>query len=162
MLKFLVIDDTNCKKELNEFLNKKNVSVQAFFATRELAQQAIQVADSLKSNVTLNKRLAVNSADSTCIFSPSEIIRCESSRNYTNFILTNNRVVIASKTLIEFEKQLARYFCFIRIHKSHLININFIEKYVKADGGHVILKDGTRLPVATRKKELLFKELEKL
>ena len=51
---------------------------------------------------------------------------------------------------------------FIRIHKSHLININFIEKYLKADGGYVVLKDCTKLPVSTRKKELLFKEIEKL
>lgn len=162
MLKFLVIDDTNCRTELNEFLSKKNVQVQAFFATKEIAQQAILIAENLKSNLIFNKRLAVNSADSTCIFNVSEIIRCESSRNYTNFILTNNRVVIASKTLIEFEKQLAKYYCFIRVHKSHLININFIEKYLKADGGYVVLKDGAKLPVATRKKELLFKELEKL
>lgn len=162
MLKFLVIDDTNCKKELNEFLNKKNVSVQAIFTTSELAQQAIQIVEGLNSKLSLNKRLAVNSSDSTCIFSASEIIRCESSRNYTNFILTNNRVIIASKTLMEFEKQLTKYNCFIRIHKSHLININFIEKYIKADGGFVVLKDGTKLPVSTRKKEILFKEIEKL
>lgn len=162
MLKLLIIDDTNCKKELNDFLNKNNASVQAFIATKELAQQAMLIADNLNSNLIINKRLAVNSADSTCIFNASEIIRCESSRNYTNFILTNNRIVIASKTLIEFEKQLVKYNCFVRIHKSHLININFIEKYLKADGGYVVLKDGTKLPVATRKKEILFKELLKL
>ncbi|OFX33148.1 MAG: hypothetical protein A2X08_11335 [Bacteroidetes bacterium GWA2_32_17] len=162
MLKFLVIDDTYCEKELHEFLNKRNVHVQAFIATKEIAQQAILIVENLKSNLTFNKRLAVNSADSTCIFNASEIIRCESSRNYTNFILTNNRIIIASKTLIEFEKKLVKYNCFVRIHKSHLININFIEKYLKADGGYVVLKDGTKLPVATRKKELLFNELEKL
>ena len=162
MLKILVIDDTNCKKDLQEFMNKKNVSIQAFFSTRELAEQAIQIADSLNINSSLNKRLAVNSADSTCIFSASEIIRCESSRNYTNFILTNNRMVVASKTLIEFEKQLMKFNCFIRIHKSHLININFIDKYLKVDGGYVVLKDGAKLPVSTRKKEILFKEIEKL
>jgi two-component system LytT family response regulator len=90
-----------------------------------------------------------------------DIVRCESDRNYTCFYLNNNEKIIVSKTLKIFEKQLEKYF-FIRAHKSHLININYIKKYIKSNGGYVMLLDGSKIPVSVRKKHQLLKLLKSL
>ena len=68
---------------------------------------------------------------------------------------------MVSKTLMDFEEMLGAT-SFIRIHKSHLVNINYIEKYIKSEGGMIELNDGTKLPVAVRKKEVLLKKLNQL
>jgi two-component system LytT family response regulator len=46
---------------------------------------------------------------------------------------------------------------FYRIHNSHLINLNYIQKYIKAQGGQVIMQDGTIIDVARRKKDEFLK-----
>ncbi len=90
-----------------------------------------------------------------------DIIRCESDTNYTRFFLqSENKPVIVSKTLKEFEELLTEYgFC--RVHHSHLINLKFIKKYIKGEGGLVVMADGTQVEVSRRKKEFFQKALEK-
>ncbi len=68
---------------------------------------------------------------------------------------------MVSKTLKEYDDLLSTH-GFIRLHQSHLVNISFFERFHKLDGGYVILKDKTEIPVSTRKKEQLMKMLEDL
>jgi two-component system LytT family response regulator len=84
----------------------------------------------------------------------SEMVRCEGSRNYTDFFLVNGKKLTASKSLKEFEEVLGEH-GFIRIHKSHIINIYHVEKYVKGRGGELQMTDGNLLPVSREKKDLL-------
>jgi two-component system LytT family response regulator len=84
----------------------------------------------------------------------SQIIRCESSRNYTHFYLMEDRQVLASKTIKEFEDLLAPH-GFIRIHKSHVINVAHLTRYIKGRGGEVVMTDGTVLPVSRERKDPL-------
>lgn len=81
----------------------------------------------------------------------SNIIRCESSSNYTYIHLRNEKPILISKTLKEVEKMLAQQ-GFIRIHQSHLVNIKSIKKYLKGKSGTLILKDGSIIPVSRSKK----------
>jgi two-component system LytT family response regulator len=53
-------------------------------------------------------------------------------------------------------------FSFFRVHQSHLINLNYVERYDKHDGGSVILKDGSSIPLSPAKKEQFFKSLDLL
>ena len=84
----------------------------------------------------------------------NEMVRCESSRNYTDFFLTDGRKLTASKSLKEFEEVLIGY-GFIRIHKSHIVNIYLVEKYIKGRGGEIQMTDGAVLPVARDRKDQL-------
>lgn len=84
------------------------------------------------------------------------IIRCEGDGNYTNLYLDNNEKHIASRTLKEFE-QLLPASTFIRIHKSHLINANYIKKYVRSEGGTVVMSDNSELEVSRRNKDHFLK-----
>ena len=61
----------------------------------------------------------------------------------------------------DFSELIFKHKGFIRIHKTHLINLNFIDQYIRKEGGSVLMKDGSLLPVAVRKKEILLSELGK-
>lgn len=161
MLSFLAVDDTHCKKELSAFLRTQKKSVKVLANSKELLSLMSTALNLPKNSGSGSKKLAVNTTESITLINISDIVRCESQRNYTFIYLANKDKLIASKTLMDFEDVLARH-SFLRIHKSHLININYLDKYVKSEGGYVMLNDGTKLPVAVRKKEYLFRELEKL
>ncbi len=89
---------------------------------------------------------------------PEEIILCSSDSNYTMIYLTNNRKKIISKTLKDVEEMLKAH-NFFRAHHSHLVNLNHIKEYVRADGGYLMLSNGKTLPVARNRKDDLLKKI---
>jgi two-component system LytT family response regulator len=72
--------------------------------------------------------------------------------------LLNNRKITVSKTLKDFEELLPASI-FVRIHHSYIININCVERYIKGEGGEVLMKNGVHLDVARRKKEEFLKAI---
>ncbi|MEE4256559.1 MAG: LytTR family DNA-binding domain-containing protein [Bacteroidales bacterium] len=102
------------------------------------------------------KRLLLNTSDKLHLIAHHDIIRCEANRNYSNFYLTNGKKITVCSPLKDYEDLLKNH-GFFRIHKSHIVNIDFIDTYFRLDGGHVLLSEGTRLPVADRKKASLLK-----
>ncbi len=97
-------------------------------------------------------RLAINSDQSIQFIDYEDISYCKSEGPYTEFFLTNRKTILSSKSLGEYESLLNEQ-GFFRIHHSYLINLYHLDKFVKKDGGYVIMRDGTSLPVARRKKE---------
>ena len=87
-----------------------------------------------------------------------DIIRLESEKNYTDIYLINGKKITSSKTLKYYENLLSEII-FFRIHQKYLVNISFIKKYLKEDGGYVLLKDESKLAVSRRKKEALLNKL---
>jgi len=79
------------------------------------------------------------------------IIRCEASINYTVFHIENSKSITVSKTLKDFEEILPKD-KFIRVHQSHLVNLEKIEKYYKTDGGYVLMSDNETITVSRRKR----------
>jgi two-component system LytT family response regulator len=82
----------------------------------------------------------------------SELVRVEADGNYATFFVSDGRKVIVSKPMKEFEEKLLEN-GFIRIHKSHIINIKMIVYFDKAEGGFVIMSDQSRIPVSSRKRD---------
>jgi two-component system LytT family response regulator len=107
------------------------------------------------------KKIVVPTSDGIHVLRLSDIVRLESSSNYTTFFIRGEKNLLASKTLKEFDQMLEGY-SFLRIHKSHLVNLNFLKRYVQNDGGYLILEDGSQIPVANRKKEQLMQILKNL
>ncbi|GGC88626.1 DNA-binding response regulator [Flavobacterium lutivivi] len=110
--------------------------------------------ENIRKKVDNFKRIALSNADGVHLFEISDIIRCESLDNYTKFYIKNNKPILISKTLKEYEELLAEH-GFERIHQSHLINLNYLKSYIKKDGGYVVMADETHLPISHRKKERL-------
>ncbi len=93
-------------------------------------------------------------------FIPVEsIIHCTSSNNYTEFFLTDKKKLLVSRTLKEAEDMLADH-AFIRVHHSHIVNLNAITKYVKGEGGYLVMADGSSIDVSRSRKELLMQKLQ--
>jgi len=107
------------------------------------------------------EKLILNTSDKIYIIYTKDIIRCQSDNNYTIFYLKNEDKIIMSKTLKEYESLLPEN-TFIRIHRSHLININFISHITKRDSGYIQMKDNTEIPISPKKKKVLFKMIKDL
>ena len=108
-----------------------------------------------------NKKIALNTSNKIYIVNVCDIVRCESDKNYTTFYLNNGKNLVVSRTIKEFDELLSDY-DFFRTHKSHLVNIAHIKQYEKQDGGYIVLKDDTTVPVSQRKKDQLIKLFDTL
>ncbi|MBE0648476.1 MAG: response regulator transcription factor [Bacteroidales bacterium] len=87
-----------------------------------------------------------------------DIIRCEADNNYTNFFLSSGEKVLVTRTLKEYDETLSGL-DFIRVHQSHLVNSKYIDRYIKGDGGSIIMTDGSNVEVSRRRKEDFLKKM---
>ena len=97
-------------------------------------------------------QIALPSADGMTIVMLSEIIYLKSDRQYTIFKLKNGESVMTSRNLGEYVELLSEH-NFFRVHHSSMINLGEVRKYLKGDGGSVLMSDGVQIEVAKRKKE---------
>ncbi|HSF45097.1 MAG TPA: LytTR family DNA-binding domain-containing protein [Chitinophagaceae bacterium] len=86
------------------------------------------------------------------------ILYGESSDIYTYIFLKNNKKMLVTRSLKEMEELLEEH-SFIRVHRSFLVNLNEVERYVRGDGGYVMMSDGKMIDVSRSKKEELLKKL---
>jgi two-component system LytT family response regulator len=143
--------------ELEKVISKiKNVLVKS-----ESVAHIDLLLENIRRKVDNFKRIALSTADGIHLFEISDIIRCESEDNYTKFYIKNNKPVLISKTLKEYEDLLTEH-GFERIHQSHLINLAYLKSYIKKDGGYVVMADNSNLPISQRKKERLQEILKTL
>lgn len=107
------------------------------------------------------EKLAVPTMEGIEFFNISDIIYCQADRNYTNLYLTNHQKHLISKNLKDFENLLSSSgFC--RVHNSSLINMNHVKKYIKGEGGYVLLTDNHHVDIARRRKESFLNLLDKI
>jgi len=97
------------------------------------------------------KNLAITTYDGVVFLEVDKIIRCEADLNYTKFILVGNNTFLSSKTLKEYEDLLSVHNNFLRVHRSHLVNLDYVLKF--RNEGSLVLKDNSTVPVSRRKKE---------
>lgn len=97
-------------------------------------------------------KIAIPSSDGLELVKFDDIIRCEADRAYCNFYLENKTRLTVSKPLKEFEEVLLTQ-NFMKIHKSHIVNLDHIEKYVRGTNGYLVMSNGSSVPVSSRKKE---------
>jgi len=118
-----------------------------------------KVVDSNKREPNTKKtKIALATKESIEFVQPEEIILCSSDSNYTMIYLSDGRKKLISRTLKDVEEWLAPH-SFFRAHHSHLVNLNHIKEYVRADGGYLLLSNGKTLPVARNRKEDLLNML---
>ncbi|MDH5366148.1 MAG: response regulator [Cyclobacteriaceae bacterium] len=111
--------------------------------------QKLEVLISNKSNI---EKIALPSSDGVRLVRLKNIVRCVSDSNYTTIYLQCGEKIVVTKTLKEYEELLS-HMKFYRIHKSHLINMNYIDRYVQGEGGYVIMEDGSQVEVSRRRRE---------
>ena len=105
-------------------------------------------------------RMAIPTADGMEYLNPREIIRIEADRSYSWFFLTGGRKILVSKHLKEFQELLSdRHF--FRSHNSHLINLKYVKKYIRKEGGYIEMTDGVIIPVSRNRKDLFLAHMAK-
>ncbi|MEJ6776355.1 MAG: LytTR family DNA-binding domain-containing protein [Crocinitomicaceae bacterium] len=116
--------------------------------------------DALQKNILPleKRRLVLKTQESVHVVELDQIIRCEADRNYTSFFLLDNKRILVSKTLKEYETLLSGH-NFLRVQQSHLVNIDYVDRYDKKNGGAVVMKDGSEVPLSPAKRDLFFKRL---
>lgn len=111
-----------------------------------------QLMQNLKTKPTQQSKLALPTLDGLFFVKVNEIVYCEASSNYTNIYLSDGKKYVVSRTLKEYEEMLEDH-NFFRIHHSYLVNTELIKKYVRGEGGYVVMQTDVSLDVSKRKKE---------
>lgn len=97
-------------------------------------------------------KLAIPTSEGLQFISFDHIVRCEADRSYCKIYMSDNSKTVVSKPLKEFEETLLAN-QFIKTHKSHIINLKYIDKYIRGINSYLVLSDQTTVPVSSRKKE---------
>jgi len=120
---------------------------------REYMNKNLEVLlNNIKSVSQNNHRIALSTLEGLLFVNVRDIIYCESSGPYTKFVFKQADKIITSRHLKEYEDLLTGYE-FFRIHKSYLVNLQEIQKYIRGEGGHLIMSDGAILTVSKQRKE---------
>lgn len=109
-----------------------------------------------KNDKSENNKIVLKTIDKIFSIPVVDIIRCESEGSYTTFYIKDGKKIMVSKNLKEYDELLAGY-QFFRSHQSHLFNLNYFDYFNKSDGGYIVLKDGSNVPLSQSKKESFFK-----
>jgi two-component system LytT family response regulator len=141
LLKPIDIDDL--QKALAKVEKKQNENI---------SSRLEHLIQNLKSTAPENYKLALPTVDGLVFVKLIDILYCEASSNYTEIHTFNKSKYIVSRTLKQYEDLLSEH-NFFRIHNSYLINLNAIKKYVRGDGGYVVLENEVTLDVSKRKKD---------
>lgn len=128
--------------------------------SKSLHRQTKEKIDILKKSLndshSQEDKIAISTSEGIEFIPIKNIIHIESKSNYSKIFLTDNKSMMVTKILKDFEEMLLPY-NFYRVHNSHLINLTYIQKYVRSEGGHVMLQDGTLIDISRRKKEEFLK-----
>jgi two-component system LytT family response regulator len=106
-------------------------------------------------------RLGIPTQKELVFINISNIVYCKADTNYTEFYLEDDSIIIASKSLLFFERILDGM-NFVRPHNKFLVNTQYITKYIRGRGGVLLLSNGISISVSVRRKALLLKKLSTL
>lgn len=140
--------------ELQNALNR-HVVRRTYTSQKEPNPLVGNLMENLKKPNTQEFRLALASTEGTYFVVPSDIIRCEGDNNYSRFIFREGKPFLVSRTLKEYDELLSEH-GFIRVHKSHLVNRAYVQRYDRE--GNLWMSDGSHVPVSRRNREKI-KEL---
>ena len=132
----------------------KKIEVQKQLPSAEQFQMLMQ---QIRHKGNEFSKIAVPTTEGFELVMADDILRCEANDNYTFIFLKNKTKIVASRTLKDIEAQLQNFPFFIRIHNSYIVNLNEVTKYVRGEGGYVVMSDGTSVNVSRSRKEALLK-----
>ncbi len=126
---------------------------------KPIEQQLQLLMQKLQQPTNPINKIALPTMEGLQMVPVESILYCESDSNYTTFHLKNKQKIIVSRTLKEMEEMLEEY-SFARVHSSYLVNLQEVNKYIKGEGGYLVLNDGSTINVSTSRKKLLLAKLQ--
>jgi two-component system, LytTR family, response regulator len=113
---------------------------------------------SLNKTASQDQKIAVPTWEGLEFILIKNVVRIESSSNYSRLFFVNGESLLVTKQLKEFEEMLAP-FRFCRVHNVHLINLNYVKKYIRGEGGSVVMENGDEIDVSRRKKDDFLRQI---
>ncbi len=143
-----------------EFQQAVQNALQAIGSEENIRKQNDYLLDFYKKETQLG-RILLRTADALHVVDITDIVYCRSDNAYTSFFLISGEEIIVSKGMKDYAEMLKDY-GFFRPHQSYLVNINYVKKVDKSDGGFVVMKNNKEIPVSSRQKKGLIEMLENL
>lgn len=106
------------------------------------------------------RKISIPTADGMCFVRLDSIVCMEADSSYCKFFLDDSKEIIVSKPLRFFDDKLRTNINFIRPHKSFIVNMKFVDEYLKEDGGYIKMKNGLKVPISRQKKEDVIRDLQ--
>lgn len=123
-------------------------------------QEVLELLSTHLNRQNAVKKIALNTAEGIHIISIDTIVFVQADNNYTIFHVQNQKTILVSKPLKEYDELLSDK-GFVRVHQSYLVNENFVQYYNKSDQS-LLLTNDSKIPVASRKKEMVLQVLTKM
>jgi two-component system LytT family response regulator len=121
------------------------------------SEQFEMLQASYQRKISAFQKLAIPTQEGFELIHVDRIISLEADDNYTHVFLKDKKKVTASRTLKEVEEQLRDFPNFVRVHHSFMVNMNEVTKYIRGEGGYLVLSDGSTVNVSRSRKEALLK-----
>ena len=121
----------------------------------------LDIFNSYYNNPNAFTKMSISALDGVYFVNIRDIVRFEAEDNYTHIYLQNGDRITASKTIKAYEDLLAP-FNFYRVHKRHVINLNYMRKFVKGDGGYLIMDDNIKIEVSRRRRPAFMEQMKRL
>ncbi|MFD2100623.1 LytR/AlgR family response regulator transcription factor [Flagellimonas iocasae] len=129
--------------------------------TNVYRQQIDTLMESLSKGSNKQEKICLATTAGMEFIAIQDIILCKADGSYTCFVLKNKKTLLVSKHLKEYENLLADQ-QFMRVHNSFLINLNEVKKYIKSDGGYIIMSNNMNVSISPRKKDDLIEAMKRL
>lgn len=121
----------------------------------------LEIFNSYYNNPNAFTKMSISALDGIYFVNIRDIVRFEAEDNYTHIYLNSRERITASKTIKAYEDLLAP-FNFYRVHKRHVINLNYMRKFVKGDGGYLIMDDEIKIEVSRRRRPAFMEQMKRL
>jgi two-component system LytT family response regulator len=106
------------------------------------------------------RKISIPTADGMCFVRLDSIVSFEADSSYCKVFLDDGKEILVSKPLKFFDDKLKVNVNFIRPHKSFIVNMKFVEEYLKEEGGYIKMKNGLKIPISRQKKEDVIRDLQ--
>jgi len=127
-------------------------------ALKQANQQLLKLLGARDKNDS--GKIALATLEGYKLVDPKDIVYCEASGSYTYFFFTNGKKEILSIRIGECERLLPQS-SFFRVHHSYIVNLSYVEKYIKGRGGYLMLHNGIQVDVSVSRKEAFLKTISK-
>jgi two-component system LytT family response regulator len=158
-IKFSAVDYILKPININDFIEAVKKVVHKRKESPSDGNEALRaLMENIKSSPP--SRLAIPTSDGMEYLNPRDVIRIESDRSYSWFFIAGNRKVLVSRHLKEFQEMLGDR-NFFRPHNSHLINLKYVKKFIRKDGGYIEMQDGSHIPISRGRKDIFLAHMAK-
>ncbi len=130
-------------------------------ADKDQINEKLEIFRDYYNNPNAFEKMSISAVDGIYFVNIRDIQRLQGEDNYTHIFLSNKQKITISKT-IKWYADLLKDKNFFRVHKKHVINLNYMQKFVKGDGGYLIMDDGQEIEVSRRRRPAFIQQLKDL